>query len=117
MKEKITVARRRSDGKLVQVMPDGTEKVLRVKPIPHWSDERIEAAARNDPDNPPLTNQQLARMRRVPRVRTLRFSLGLAQEEFAKRYQIPLATLREWERGRLEPDSAARAYIEVIADD
>ena len=38
-------------------------------------------------------------------------------EEFAKRYQIPLGTLRDWELGRAEPDPAAKAYIEVIADD
>jgi hypothetical protein len=29
------------------------------------TDEEIEAAARSDPDNPPLTDEQLARMRLV----------------------------------------------------
>jgi hypothetical protein len=33
--------------------------------IDAMTDEEIEAAARADPDNPPLTDEQLARMRRV----------------------------------------------------
>jgi len=28
---------------------------------------------------------------------------------------IPIGTLRDWERGRVEPDQAARAYLTVIA--
>jgi putative transcriptional regulator len=115
VKEKIIRARLRADGKVVRIMPDGRKKVLRIKPIAHWSDERIEAAALSDPDNPPLTAEQLAKMRRVPRVKTLRRALGLSQDEFASRYQIPLGTLRDWEQGRTEPDQAARAYLNVIA--
>jgi putative transcriptional regulator len=41
--------------------------------------------------------------------------LGLSQEDFATRYQIPLGTLRDWEQGRAEPDQAAKAYLKVIA--
>jgi putative transcriptional regulator len=77
----------------------------------------IEAAAAGDPDNPPLTKQQLAQLRRVPRVKTLRRALALTQEEFAVRYQIPLGTLRDWEQGRTEPDQPARSYLVVIARD
>ncbi len=117
MKKKIITARIRDDGTVVRVFADGKEKPFPVEPFEVWSDEQIEAAARKDPDNPPLTQARLAKMHRVPRVKTLRFSLGLSQEEFAKRYQIPLSALRDWEQGRTEPDQAARAYIEVIAHD
>ncbi len=51
------------------------------------------------------------------RVRTLRRALALTQEEFAERYHIPLATLRDWEQGRSEPDQPAKAYLTVIARD
>jgi len=78
------------------------------------SEEEIEAAALSDPDNPP---RDFAKMRRVPRVKTLRRALGLTQEEFASRYHIPLGTLRDWEQGRSEPDAPARAYLKVIAGD
>jgi putative transcriptional regulator len=57
------------------------------------------------------------RLRPVPRVKTLRRTLALSQEEFAARYHIPLGTLRDWEQGRTEPDQPARAYLTVIARD
>ena len=81
------------------------------------TEEAIHAAALSDPDEQPLTEEQLKRMKRVPRVKTLRRSLGLTQEEFAARYDIPLGTLRDWEQGRTEPDQPARAYLKVIAND
>jgi putative transcriptional regulator len=87
------------------------------KPLRPMAPEEIEAAARIDPDAQPLTEADLARMKRVPRTKTLRRALGLTQEEFAARYHIPLGTLRDWEQGRTEPDQPARAYLTVIARD
>src|SRR5208282_5651192 len=81
------------------------------------TDEQAHAAALNDPDAQPLTETDLARMRPVPRAKTLRRALGLTQEEFATRFQIPLGTLRDWEQGAAEPDQAARAYLKAIAGD
>ncbi|MEY4678772.1 MAG: helix-turn-helix domain-containing protein [Alphaproteobacteria bacterium] len=80
-------------------------------------EDEILAAARADAENPPLTQRALARLKPVPRVRTLRRALGLTQEEFALRYRIPLGTLRDWEQGRTQPDQPARAYLAVIARD
>ncbi len=74
----------------------------------------ISAAAKADPDAQPFSD---AGMRLVPRAKTLRRALGLTQEEFATRFQIPLGTLRDWEQGRAEPDQTARAYLRVIAGD
>lgn len=79
------------------------------------SDEDVEAAALTDPDALPLTEDALARMKRVPRAKTIRRALGLTQEEFSERYHIPLGTLRDWEQGRSEPDQATRAFLQVIA--
>jgi putative transcriptional regulator len=81
------------------------------------TDAEVHAAALADPDAQPLTEEHLARMKRVPRAKTLRRALGLTQEEFAARYQIPIGTLRDWEQGRSEPDQPARAYLKVIARD
>jgi len=78
------------------------------------TDEEIHAAALADPDAQPLTPKRLATMRRTPQVRIIRRALGLSQEEFAARFHIPLGTLRDWEQGRKEPDTAARAYLRVI---
>ncbi len=79
------------------------------------TEEQIHAAALADPDAQPLTEERLAKMRRVPRVITIRRALKLSQEEFAARFHIPPGTLRDWEQGRCEPDAAARAYLRVIA--
>ncbi len=57
----------------------------------------MHAAALRDPDAQPLTEESLARMRLVPRTKTMRRALGLTQEAFAARYRIPLGTLRDWE--------------------
>jgi putative transcriptional regulator len=78
------------------------------------TDEDIHAAALADPDARPLTPERLAHMKRTPQVKVIRRALGLSQEEFAARFQIPLGTLRDWEQGRKDPDAAARAYLVVI---
>jgi putative transcriptional regulator len=108
-------------GSLVQVLPDGSARLLEDKT--DWSrlrgmaDEDVQAAALADPDAQPLTEERLARMRPVPSTRTLRRALGLTQEEFAARFQIPIGTLRDWEQGRAEPDQTARACLRAIAGD
>ncbi len=81
------------------------------------SSEAIEKAARADPDTQPLTDADLKRMKRTPRVKIIRRALELTQEEFSNRYHIPLGTLRDWEQGRAEPDQPTRAYLTLIARD
>jgi putative transcriptional regulator len=78
------------------------------------SEEERHAAALSDPDAQPLTPEDFKRMKRTPQVRVIRRALGLSQEEFASRFRIPLGTLRDWEQGRKEPDTAACAYLRVI---
>ena len=79
------------------------------------TDEEILAGALADPDAQPITEEELGKMRPVPRTITIRRALKLSQEEFAQRFHIPAGTLRDWEQGRCEPDAAARAYLRVIA--
>jgi putative transcriptional regulator len=45
----------------------------------------------------------------------LRKRLGLTQAEFARALRIPLATLRNWEQGRVLPDPAARSLLTIVA--
>ncbi len=47
--------------------------------------------------------------------RRVREDRAMTQEEFALRYGLDLATLRNWEQGRSKPDAAARAILWTIA--
>jgi putative transcriptional regulator len=78
--------------------------------------ERHEAALA-DPDAQPMTAADFARVKWTPQPKIIRRALNLSQEEFAVRFSIPLDTLQDWEQGRSEPDSTARAYLKVIARD
>lgn len=78
------------------------------------TNEEAHANALADEDNPPLTDEQLARMHRVPRPQEMRQRMGLTQREFSRKFQIALGTLRDWEQGSRRPDSAAKAYLRVI---
>jgi putative transcriptional regulator len=120
-KENTIVAKRERDGTLVRQLADGQAGPLEDKTdwkrLRAMTDAEVEAAALGDPDAQPLTEDRLATMSRVPRARTLRRALGLTQEEFAARFQIPLGTLRDWEQGRAQPDQTARSYLRAIAGD
>ena len=103
--------------------PTNSEGIM-TKTVKHdWSrfdtltDAEVHTAALADPDTQPLPEAAMSRSNRVSRAKTLRRALGLTQEEFAARYQIPLGTLRDWEQGRTEPDQPARAYLKAIAGD
>ena len=84
------------------------------KTLKPMTPEDIERAARADRDAQSLTEADLKRMKRTPQAKIIRRALGLTQEEFALRYQIPLGTLRDWEQGRSEPDQPTRAYLTLI---
>jgi putative transcriptional regulator len=78
------------------------------------TDEEITAAALNDPDNPPLTDEQLARFRRPALARRIRHKLHMGRETFSAAYGIPLETLRAWERHQVEPTEVELAYLRLI---
>ena len=79
------------------------------------TDIEITEAALADPDNPPLTGEELDRIALARRVKRVRTELSLSQEAFAARYGIPVATLRQWEMGRRAPDRATLSYLRAIA--
>ena len=50
-------------------------------------------------------------------VKAVRLQANKTQAQFADAYRIPVATLRDWEQGRRQPDAPARALLTVIAAD
>jgi putative transcriptional regulator len=80
------------------------------------------AAFEPDADTPILTRRELREFRPVIvkdtiDVAAVRRRLRLSQGAFATLFGIPLATLKDWEQGRRQPDAPARAYLRVIARD
>ena len=78
------------------------------------TDEEITAAALKDPDNPPLTDEQLAQFRRPALSMKVRLKLRMGRETFSAAYGIPMETLRAWERHEVEPTAVEVAYLRLI---
>jgi putative transcriptional regulator len=47
-------------------------------------------------------------------VRKIRRRMKLTQDEFATKFGLPVATVREWEQNRRRPEGAARVLLTVI---
>lgn len=110
--------RRRSEGASERVPADGPPILLPSDTdwarLAAMTEAEVEANARDDPDNPPLTATELATMRPVPDAKAIRARLRLTQEQFATRFAIPLGTLRDWERGARTPAGPARTLLRLI---
>ena len=81
------------------------------------SDAEAESRALSDPDNPPLSKEQLKRMVLAREVRLIREKTGLSQPQFAARFHIGLARLRDFEQARSEPDFIVRVFLRMIQED
>ena len=46
--------------------------------------------------------------------RRVRKRLGLTQQEFSQRIDVPLDTIRNWEQGKRSPTGAAKALLKVL---
>jgi putative transcriptional regulator len=61
---KIVTAKVRADGTVVEILKDGTERPFPKQPMRPMTDDEVMAAALADPDAQPLTDEQLAKMKR-----------------------------------------------------
>src|SRR5262245_63667206 len=94
--------------------PEGETDWARLEAM---TDEEVIAAALSDPDAQPLTEEQLAKMRRVSRVKVLRQRLGMTRAQFAEAFRLPIETVRDWEQHRSTPDAPALALLLAIERD
>lgn len=115
----MTITVDRKNGATLQVMQDGSQRVLADKTdwvrLNALTDADIEAAAEADLENPLLTDAELKQFRPVPNPKEIRKRLNMTQQQFSQQFELPLGTLRDWEQGTREPDSAAKSYLRVIA--
>jgi putative transcriptional regulator len=83
--------RLKADGRLVEIMADGSERAIA-------AGVRSMAPAES----------QAAYARRV------RAATSLTQADFAARLGVPVETVRNWEQGKRAPRGPARALLKVI---
>ncbi len=61
------------------------QRHIKVENLTPMSEAEITASALSDPDNPPLTEAVLARLKPLPKARAVRLRLRFTLEEFAAR--------------------------------
>jgi len=81
--------------------------------LPKLEDSRVLAKELNDAG---IASAPVDPTRNID-VRQLRERLGLSREDFALRYGLEVESVRNWEIGRREPDSAAKSYLRAIDND
>jgi putative transcriptional regulator len=92
--------RLKADGRLVEVLSDGQERVL-----PPPLQEGVAAAATGTPRG---------RAPEASYARRVRSQTRLTQAEFAARIGVPIETVRNWEQGKRSPRGPARALLKLL---
>ena len=94
--------RLKADGRLVQILADGSEGALPAG--------LMSLAGAGDAPPAPEPQRDDAAYARMVRART-----GLTQAEFAARINVPIETVRNWEQGKRSPRGPARALLKMLA--
>jgi putative transcriptional regulator len=101
--------RLKADGRLVEVLPDGSERELPPAPDPH---RVVTDAPSISPDRPPQV--EIVPLTDAAYARGVRSATKLTQAEFAARIGVPIETVRNWEQGKRTPRGPARALLKLI---
>ncbi len=82
--------RLKADGRLVEVMADGSERAISAEVSPTPEESQADYARR------------------------VRAATHLTQADFASRLGVPVETVRNWEQGKRAPRGPARALLKLI---
>jgi putative transcriptional regulator len=96
--------RLKADGRLVEILPDGSERAIATDP------RSIATAAHN------AARSESARHDDAIYARNVRGQTGLTQSAFAARIGVPVETVRNWEQGKRSPRGPARALLRVLEE-
>jgi putative transcriptional regulator len=99
--------RLKADGRIVEILADGSERALASASDAAPVMAGVEAATTGSLTGPDAT--VAAAYARGVRART-----KLTQSEFAARIGVPIETVRNWEQGKRSPRGPARALLKVI---
>jgi putative transcriptional regulator len=96
--------RLKADGRLVEILPDGSEREIAPDP------RSIATAAHN------AARAAAGRLDDAAYARNVRSRTGLTQTVFAARIGVPVETVRNWEQGKRSPRGPARALLKVLEE-
>ena len=94
--------RLKADGRLVEVLPDGSEGPISIS-------NGVRAPRVNN-----AAHATHSRFLDAAYARNVRGQTGLTQTAFAARIGVPVETVRNWEQGKRSPRGPARALLKVI---
>jgi putative transcriptional regulator len=99
--------RLKADGRLVEILPDGSEGPISISSgaQPRHANGAAHATA---------TYATNGRFIDAAYARNVRGQTGLTQTAFAARIGVPVETVRNWEQGKRSPRGPARALLKVI---
>jgi putative transcriptional regulator len=98
--------RLKADGRLVEILADGSEQALPL-PLAPADHERSFVS-------PPIVPEAPGALDTAAYARRIRANVRLTQAEFASRIGVPIETVRNWEQGKRAPRGPARALLRVI---
>jgi len=98
--------RLKADGRIVEILPDGSERPLVNAPA--------STVVRSVPGPATATPGEHSRPPDADYARGVRARTRLTQAEFAARIGVPIETVRNWEQGKRSPRGPARALLKVI---
>ena len=96
--------RLKADGRLVEILADGSERALPPAVAEHQ--RHVEA--------PSIAPSKNGACDAASYARQIRANVKLTQAEFASRIGVPIETVRNWEQGKRSPRGPARALLKVI---
>ena len=97
--------RLKADGRIVEILPDGSEGAL-----PH----RLDLAAVRSVPAAHARAQRCVNPPAAAYARGVRARTRLTQAEFAARIGVPIETVRNWEQGKRQPRGPARALLKLV---
>jgi putative transcriptional regulator len=95
--------RLKADGRIVEILADGTERAIARTPVAGWGS--VDDAA---------SPTSAAHGRDAVYAKGIRARAKLTQAEFAARIGVPIETVRNWEQGKRSPRGPARALLKMI---
>lgn len=101
--------------------PDGSSRIEegsadRERPRSKTEDEVWENAL-SDPDNTPLSTEEIERLAKPNQFRDVRQRMNLTVFQIAERFGIPISTALAWETGIAQPDAGALVLPRIIEQD